>query len=375
MKKNILFLQPLYYEPELPNFKDRFTFLSNEGLGGLILSASEKGFIKLNFGNFKYQSISYFKNRFVRLLFHVFLIFYFSIKYSLKNKVDYIHCYDPLFFGPLGVILKFLFSAKLIVEVNGFLLKDSEIENRKSNILKKMLYNITTSFSFYFSDALKFLNIFQQKEILNDEHKKNIFIFHDFVPTSYFQNGKTNNNLNPDTILSLGYPFHRKGMDILIKAFNIISPKYPNIKLKIVGHCPGGDSERNHYINMCVNKDKIEILKGVRYNEIINLFNDSILFVLASRSEGMGRVLIESMTCGVPVIGSNVGGIPYVIDDKKNGFLFESEDYNELAEKIDVFLSNPQIQINMHKQCLNTINEKFSDKKYVKAFIEMLNNI
>lgn len=375
MKKNILFLQPLYHEPELPNFKDRFKLLSEEGFEGLILSPSEKGFLKLKFGDFQYQSISYFNNKFLRYFLHIILILFFSIKYSFKKKIDYIHCYDPLFYGPVGVILKILFRSKLIVEINGFLLKDSEIENKKSNIFKKILYNITTDFSYYFSNALKFLNNQQKKEVFNKNYKKNIFIFHDFVPTSYFQNNQIKRNLNPNIILSLGYPFYRKGMDILIKAFNLISPKYPNLTLKIVGHCPGGDNERNQYINMCEYKDKIEIQKAVNYNEIVHLFNDSVLFVLASRSEGMGRVLIESMACGVPVIGSNVGGIPYVIEDKINGFLFESENFKDLAVKIEAFLSNPQIKVDMQSGCLRAINDRFSDKKYVEDFKRMLDQL
>ena len=64
------------------------------------------------------------------------------------------------------------------------------------------------------------------------------------------------------------------------------------------------------------------------------------LFVLPSRTEAMGRVLLEAMACKKPIIASNVGGIPEIIKDGYNGLLFESENVDDLAEKIRLVLSN-----------------------------------
>lgn len=57
-------------------------------------------------------------------------------------------------------------------------------------------------------------------------------------------------------------------------------------------------------------------------------------FVFPSRSEGMGSILIDVMAAGVPIVASNVGGIPDLISDKENGLLIENGDYSALAEKL-----------------------------------------
>jgi len=72
------------------------------------------------------------------------------------------------------------------------------------------------------------------------------------------------------------------------------------------------------------------------YDDLQKEFLACRCFVLPSREEGMGRVLLEAMASAKPVIGANVGGIPALIEDGKNGYLFESEDVDELAKKLDL---------------------------------------
>jgi glycosyltransferase involved in cell wall biosynthesis len=65
-------------------------------------------------------------------------------------------------------------------------------------------------------------------------------------------------------------------------------------------------------------------------------------FVMASKAETFGMVTIESMACGTPVIGSNAGGTPELLGHGRFGYLFEPLSASDLAEKINVFLSDPQ---------------------------------
>jgi len=112
----------------------------------------------------------------------------------------------------------------------------------------------------------------------------------------------------------------------------------------------------------------IEILKPVFFDKVIGMFEGCLFCVLPSRSEAMGRVLIEAMAAGKPVIGSRVGGIPGVITDGYDGFLFESENIDALADKMIILLSNEELRKRMGKNALSSVKNKFSSEKYAECF-------
>ncbi len=68
------------------------------------------------------------------------------------------------------------------------------------------------------------------------------------------------------------------------------------------------------------------------------------IFVLASRSEAMGRVLLEAMGAKKPIIASRTSGIPHYVRDGRNGLLFESENSADLTEKIVRLVQDPLLQ-------------------------------
>src|SRR6185369_7969551 len=94
------------------------------------------------------------------------------------------------------------------------------------------------------------------------------------------------------------------------------------------------------------------IIKTCKLEEMPMIYRNADLFVLASENETFGQVLIEAMACGVPVIASNVGGIPEIISDSYNGYLIPSEDSSILAQKIEVLLND------------NDIREQFIKRSY-----------
>ena len=68
----------------------------------------------------------------------------------------------------------------------------------------------------------------------------------------------------------------------------------------------------------------------------------AIAHICPSRSEGGGNVNIEASACGCVPIGSRIGGIPEYIKDNETGLLFESENINDLSEKMIYLLTNPK---------------------------------
>jgi glycosyltransferase involved in cell wall biosynthesis len=96
--------------------------------------------------------------------------------------------------------------------------------------------------------------------------------------------------------------------------------------------------------------------------EIMPVFD---LFALPSLNEGMGRVLVEAMASGKPVVGSNVGGIPDLIKSGENGFLVEPRDVNGLAAAIEKLLLDKNMRQAMGKKG-QTIAPNFSEAKMIE---------
>jgi glycosyltransferase involved in cell wall biosynthesis len=92
--------------------------------------------------------------------------------------------------------------------------------------------------------------------------------------------------------------------------------------------------------------------------------------------EGLGVVLLEAMSHGVPVIGSNVGGIPDIITDGENGFIFPCEDDRLLAEKIMVLLEDSFLKEQFRIAGYRTVRIKFSweiiSRKFSDIYRELL---
>jgi glycosyltransferase involved in cell wall biosynthesis len=86
--------------------------------------------------------------------------------------------------------------------------------------------------------------------------------------------------------------------------------------------------------------------------------------------EGLGVVLVEAMSRGVPVIGSNVGGIPDIITDGQNGFLVPEQEPEVLSEKIIELLSNPHFAEQFRQAGYNTVKMRFSWEMISRQFSE-----
>ncbi len=369
-KKNILFLQPLYFNPTLPNFKDRFEMLSPFCRGHILAMTDRPDLYDgLRFGEFVYHAIPFSKNRLKKY----FNQFYYSLRtlwQIRKEHIDIVYCYDPLILGITGVLIKLITSARLIIEINGHLKEDAFLE-KKSFVqkIKRLFFIALIKISISSASTIKFLNSKQKKEWESITRSKHVVMFHDFVPTHIFSDKAqpvTNN------ILFMGYPFYRKGVDILIRSFLKISPSFPSVQLTILGHCPGGAPERQRYIDMTRGNANIHIMPPVFYDEALEYINTCRFLVLPSRSEAMGRVLIEAMAAGKPVIGSRVGGIPDVIEDGGNGFLFTREDTDDLADKIQRLLQDDALRERMGRRSRELVEDRFSAKKYVEHFTRMI---
>ena len=182
--------------------------------------------------------------------------------------------------------------------------------------------------------------------------------------------------INKYNILFIGNLIYAKGVDILLEAFALIEKEFSDIALFYVG-----DGEEELQLKSRVSElrlDKKVIFFGrLDYKLIPSIMYYSDVLILPSREEGVGRVILESMAMKLPVIASNIGGIPLVIEDAKDGILFEPEDINELKRHILFLINNKSfsdnITNNAHQKFIDNYEYEVSMKMFLNMYKSILN--
>ncbi len=172
-------------------------------------------------------------------------------------------------------------------------------------------------------------------------------------------------------LLQLGRMVPRKGVDNVIKAISKIKSGLHSIHLVIVGGDadtpdPNLTPEIARLIEVAKNanvRSRITFV-GRKTRDVLKYYYAAAdLFITTPWYEPFGITPLEAMACGTPVIGANVGGIKYSIDDGKTGFLVPPNNPEALAEKIEQALScEYNLQV-MSNNCVQRVNKLFTWKQ------------
>ena len=299
---------------------------------------------------------------------------------GLRRRPGVVITYDPFLSGVFACIIKRVLNIPVLVEVNGNYLGRDAWEAYGANLtgyLKYLYCKIAIPMVVNCVDGIKLLYPTQLGKLGAKESVKIIsHVFHEFTPVEKivreYPRGNTLSDESDSYILFLGMPLYVKGVDILIRAFRSMEHA-PDVKLKIVGWFPGEEGEEVD--RMIGNDERITRLNPVAYPEAISLIEGCKFLVLPSRTEAMGRVLLEAMAFEKAVIASNVDGIPTYVEDEKNGLLFNVGDHSQLAIKMRELIDNPQ-----KAQYLGGMGKKYvldvlSETAYVENYRRMVSSV
>jgi glycosyltransferase involved in cell wall biosynthesis len=363
-KANVLFLLPSpIWQIDAANFKDRFELLSEWCEGEIYAWANAE---EATIGSFVYRGLV--PNAFglqgkLRLAWRMLQQAFALHK---RKKIDVVVCWDPVFTGVLGCILKAVLRVRLVIELNNSDIPYGARISSKNAIvgwLKYGIYKVIIPTTCGYADRIKVLSE-TLKRYVPRRFLPKVVAFHCFTATHVFHNETA---VYQKRILFVGYPFQRKGVDVLIQAFNKIKNRYPDFTLLLIGHQLHDEVSRFKDLDT----RQIEIKKALSFSETVEEMLSCYCFVLASREEGLPRVLIEAMACGKALVSTRVGGIADLIVDGVNGYLVESEDVSGFAEKLELLLANPEVNQVMGEQSRRIAYEQFSSDVYANRFREM----
>ena len=350
-------------------FVKMFECLSRGFEGYIIASVMKPSFLKVKtIGRFKLITFPYRWNFIERFSFSWIKAIIEGARFWKDYRYEVIICRDPVISGISGFILKKITRAKLILDIRGNFKKAFEtnkVSLSNLDIIKKKVANFLIPSLLKRADIIKLL--YKDQISSYKIPNKKIICFPDFTETVSFEKQKKSDK---KYILFVGGPWFLKGVDLLIKAFNKISHKFPDYRLKIYGWT--WKDEKSHFENLAKENPKIEIHGPVPRSKVAELMAGCSLFVLPSRTEAMGRVLIEAMISKKPIVAANVGGIPSIVKDNFNGLLFEKENVDDLAKKMEVILKNKSLTAYLSKNGYKFAKMYLSEEVFLKNFQNMI---
>jgi glycosyltransferase involved in cell wall biosynthesis len=164
-----------------------------------------------------------------------------------------------------------------------------------------------------------------------------------------------------------------KGIDILLKAVKLIEDKVN--KVAIAGDGVLKEQMMELRNQLCL-KEKVDFL-GFR-SDIDSLLDQSRIFVLPSRWEGLPISILEAMTKMKPIIATNVGGIPELLENGISGLLVEPENIVMLADAIKKLLNDNELAETIGKKAYKRVLGSYSIDTYVnnivKVYYKLLNS-
>jgi glycosyltransferase involved in cell wall biosynthesis len=174
-----------------------------------------------------------------------------------------------------------------------------------------------------------------------------------------------------------------KGLINLIEAFSQIVRNNNNVNLVIAIGKPSPvlQDEFEFALDMLLgyvklhNIQKKTFVKMFKLNEMPKVYNGADMFVLPSENETFGQVFVEAMACGVPVIGTKVGGIPEIITDAYNGYLIHPQDSSLLAQKMNELLSKEPLRNRFITAAKESVENQFTAKTQFDNYFTMLNEV
>ena len=163
-------------------------------------------------------------------------------------------------------------------------------------------------------------------------------------------------------IFSAGRIDHQKGFDLLIDVAQLCKKNDLNWQIIIAGEgklkreliSSSRDSGVDHLIHFIGFSDKIPVL-----------LKSCTVFVLPSRFEGMPNALLEAMAIGKASVATRVNGAPELIEDKVSGFLVESENIQQLYDRLKLLLSNEVLRRAMERNAQLRVKDHFTIEKMI----------
>ena len=174
-------------------------------------------------------------------------------------------------------------------------------------------------------------------------------------------------------LLSVGNFENKKAHDVLIESFDRIAMGHPDLCLAIVGGTGPTLAECQRRVAASPFRERVLLYRDLPHGSALAAIARATLFVLPSRREPFGMVILEAAALARPVVASSVGGIPEIIQNGYSGVLVPPDDVEALAEAFQSLLANPERSGAQAARLQETVRLKFTLTAQVRAYQDLFN--
>jgi L-malate glycosyltransferase len=281
-----------------------------------------------------------------------------------RENIDIVHLHSCIW-GGIGAVSA---SRKLNIP-----LVITEHSSYYSRYRVKMIEKLILRYSF--KSANKVISVSNSLREIISKYKSNIEVIPNMVDCDKVLSIiNKKNNLGEEgqfTFLSLCYLKKNKGIDILIRAFSTYF-RGKEVKLIIAGDGPERENLENLSKELGI-LEQVEFKGALNRDEVYKVMSNCNIFVLPSRFETFGVVLIEALANGKPVISTRNGGANDIVTDE-NGILVDIDDIEGLGKAmVDLKLNyNKYNEEEIRNSCINKYSKKIITRQLEKVYSELI---
>lgn len=280
-----------------------------------------------------------------------------------RERIEVVNVHYPLDSFIYFALCRWLLGARLVVSIHGTdVLSPSSTTRRHSAALRLLLRSADR----IVAPSRAFLEQFLQAR--RALRPRATFI-HNGLDFGELQRRAVGARSVPDHAFVLCIASHDewKGLDVLIRAVARLREEQVPVRLILVGDGPRRARLEALAAELSVAGD-IEFAGARTRDDVVGLLHDCTVFVLPSRSEPFGMVVIEALACGKPVLASAVGGIPEIIEDGRTGVLVEPDDPAALARALASLLADPARAAELGRVGRADVERRFSREEMAASY-------
>ena len=287
------------------------------------------------------------KNRFLNYLKIIFLFFFKIPKIVKEQNIEIVCLQDPItgFFSIFSLKIRKL-PVKIVVETHGDFIDTIGLE--KNLLLPKFytsIFGYLAKYSIKNAALVRSISDFTEKQVLDFGYQGLFVRFPAWINIDNYLNVDIKRSYSDVfKIIFVGSVTERKNPKIIIESLEAIDN---NISLEIIGQTPNLKylKELSKLISSSKHSDSIIMTPFINSEELIEKYSSANLFILPSKSEGLGRVVIEAQATACPVLVSSGTGIVDLIIESETGYIFDNNNPEDLKEKIQKIIENYDVAI------------------------------
>lgn len=305
----------------------------------------------------------------LKVLLLVAALFFSSLWKVFMKRIDVLNPHWAIPQGFVAVVVKFITGKKVVLTVHG-----GDIFNLNGKIMTKIKRFVLKHSDMVCPNSNATMEAC--REIYDREYTiipMGIYMdrFVEKLPSKSIQD---RHNLNSFTILFVGRLAEVKGVEYLLDAVRKLKQEKQEFKLLIVGDGPLKQSFES-YVEQHQLSEFVELVGWVPSDQLNDYYSVADVFVGPSLSEPQGLVFCEALATGTPVIATNVGGLPDIVQEGKTGYLISPKSSDAIKSKLLYLITHRDELKKMSNRARASVYDRFSWQSTTSRYREIFSSL